>query len=91
MVEDQLDAVVLVEVGRKAVVMAVTVPNDSNIRKKEEEKVERSQDLRASAADVGRADRTGPLRIAALGAVTPELEEPPQQCNHPQKTSEHIY
>lgn len=57
-VEDQLDAVVLVEVGRKAVVLAVTVPNDS--RKEEEEKVEKSQDLSTSAADVGRAEAPVP-------------------------------
>lgn len=51
-----------------SLVMAVTVSNHSSVRKKEEEKLQKSQDLRASGQDGGRAD---PLVIGALGAVTP--------------------
>lgn len=52
--EDQPGVVVLDEVGTKAaVVVAVTVSNHSSVRTKEEEKLQKSQDLSASGQDGG--------------------------------------
>lgn len=48
-----LDIVVLDKVGKKAVRTDVTVPNDSNISKKEQEKMEKYQDQRAAGVHVG--------------------------------------
>lgn len=56
--DDQPDIVVLHEVGRKAVVMAVTVSNRSGVWKKQEEKREKSQDLGACRQRCSPGDRS---------------------------------
>lgn len=49
---NQLDIVVAYEVDKKALNADVAVPNDSNIRKKEQEKLEKSQGLSTSGISV---------------------------------------
>lgn len=80
--EDQPGVVVLDEVGTKAVVMAVTVSNHSSVRKKEEEKLQKSQDLSASGQDGGACRSPGDR--STWGCDPPQPEEWLQQRTHSQ-------
>uniref|UniRef100_A0A669EZW7 Reverse transcriptase domain-containing protein n=1 Tax=Oreochromis niloticus TaxID=8128 RepID=A0A669EZW7_ORENI len=86
-VANQPDIVVVDKQKKTAVVIDVAVPNDSNIRKKEHEKLEKYQGLREELERMWRIKVTVvPVVIGALGAVTPKLGEWLQQI--PGTTSE---
>ncbi|XP_076747360.1 uncharacterized protein LOC101485988 [Maylandia zebra] len=86
-VANQPDIVVVDKQKKTAVVIDVAVPNDSNIRKKEHEKLEKYQGLREELERMWRVKVTVvPVVIGALGAVTPKLGEWLQQI--PGTTSE---
>uniref|UniRef100_A0A3P9CTW7 C2H2-type domain-containing protein n=1 Tax=Maylandia zebra TaxID=106582 RepID=A0A3P9CTW7_9CICH len=79
-VANQPDIVVVDKQKKTAVVIDVAVPNDSNIRKKEHEKLEKYQGLREELERMWRVKVTVvPVVIGALGAVTPKLGEWLQQ------------
>ncbi len=76
LVANQMDIVVVDRQWKKAAVMDVAIPSDSNIKKKEHEKLKKYQGLEkmwgVKAAVV-------PVVIGALGAVTPKLGDWLQQ------------
>ncbi|CAI5667744.1 unnamed protein product [Oreochromis niloticus] len=72
-VANQPDIVVVDKQEKTAVVIDVAVPNDSNIRKKEHEKLEKYQGLREELEKMWREKVT--VVIGALGGVTPKLGE----------------
>ncbi|XP_076747453.1 uncharacterized protein LOC143421715 [Maylandia zebra] len=79
-VANQPDIVVVDKQKKTAVVIDVAVPNDSNIGKKEHEKLEKYQGLREELERMWRVKVTVvPVVIGALGAVTPKLGEWLQQ------------
>ena len=65
----------------------IAVPSDSNIKKKEYEKLEKYQGLKEELERTWKVKvKVVPVVIGALGAVTPKLEERLQQI--PGTTSE---
>ncbi len=84
---NQPDIVLIDKQQKKAVVIDVAIPSDSNIRKKEHEKLEKYQGLKEELEKMWKVRATVvPVVIGALGAVTPKLGEWLQQI--PGKTSE---
>ena len=72
---------------KEAVVIDVAVPSDSNIKKKEYEKLEKYQGLKEELERMWKVKvKVVLVVIGALGAVTPKLEERLQQI--PGTTSE---
>ncbi|KAF7647953.1 hypothetical protein LDENG_00164190, partial [Lucifuga dentata] len=71
---NQPDMVVVDKEQKKAVVIDVAVPADSNIRKKEHEKIEKYQGLKEELERTWKVkSKVVPVVIVALGAVTPKL------------------
>ena len=65
---------------RKAVVIDVAIPSDSNIKKKEHEKLEKYQGLREELEEMWKLKVTVvPVVIGALRAVTPRLGQWPSK------------
>ena len=61
---------------KQAVVIDVAVPGDSNIKKKEYEKLEKYRGLKEELERTWKVKaKVVPVVIGALGAVTPKLEE----------------
>ncbi|KAF7652030.1 hypothetical protein LDENG_00102420 [Lucifuga dentata] len=61
---------------KKAVVIDVAVPADSNIRKKEHQKIHKYQGLKEEQEQTWKGkSKVVPVVIGALGAVNPKLEE----------------
>ncbi len=84
---NQPDIVLIDKQQKKALVIDVAIPSDSNIRKKEHEKLEKYQGLKEELEKMWKVRATVvPVVIGALGAVTPKLGEWLQQI--PGKTSE---
>lgn len=71
---NQPDIVLIDKQQKKAAVIDVAIPTDSNIKKKEHEKLEKYQGLKEELEKMwkGRAPVV-PVVIGALGAVTPKL------------------
>ncbi|KAF7670308.1 hypothetical protein LDENG_00271880, partial [Lucifuga dentata] len=73
---NQLDMVVVDKEQKRAVVIDVAVPADSNIWKKEHEKSEKYQGLKEELEWTWKVkSKVVPVIIVALGAVTPKLGE----------------
>ena len=84
---NQPDIVLIDKQQKKAVVIDVAIPSDSNIRKKEHEKLEKYQGLKKELEKMWGVKATVvPVVIGALGAVTHKLGEWLQQI--PGTTSE---
>ena len=66
------DIVVVDKVNKKCLIIDVAIPGDSRVGKKEEEKVEKYQELRQEIIKLLRLKRAEviPIIIGALGAVT---------------------
>ena len=78
---------VIIDKQKEAVVIDIAVPSDSNIKKKEYEKLEKYQGLKEELERTWKVKvKVVPVVIGALGAVTPKLEEWLQQI--PGTTSE---
>lgn len=72
---NQPDIVVMDKQQKTVVVVDVAIPSDSNIRKKEQEKLEKYQGLKEELEKMwGVKASVVPVVIGALGAVTPKLE-----------------
>ena len=84
---NQPDIVLINKQQKKAVVIDVAIPSDSNIRKKEHEKLKKYQGLKEELEKMWGVKATVvPVVIGALGAVTHKLGEWLQQI--PGTTSE---
>ena len=84
---NQPDIVVVDKEQKTVTVVDVAIPSDSNIRKKEHEKLEKYQGLREELEKMwGVKAKVVPVVIGALVAVTPKLGEWLQQI--PGRTSE---
>ena len=69
------DIVVVNKTKREAVIIDIAVPNDRNCKAKEQEKIEKYQDLRLEMQKLWNVKATVvPVVIGALGSHTPELE-----------------
>ena len=79
--------IVVIDKQKEAVVIDVAVPSDNNIKKKYYEKLVKYQGLKEELEKMWKVNvKMAPVVIGALGAVTPTLEEWPQQI--PGTTSE---
>ncbi|KAF7665893.1 hypothetical protein LDENG_00129980 [Lucifuga dentata] len=73
---NQPDMVVVDKEQKRAIVIDVAVPADSNIRKKEHEKIEKYQGPKEELEWTWKVkSKVVPVVIGALGAVTPKLGE----------------
>ena len=72
---NQPDIVVVDKHRKRAAVIDVAIPSDSNIRKKEHEKLEKYQGLKEQLEKMwGMKVTVVPVVVGALGAVTPKLD-----------------
>ena len=72
---NQPDIVVIDKEKKEAVVIDIAVPSNSNIKKKEYEKLEKHQGLKEELERTWKVKvKVVPVVIGALGAVTPKLE-----------------
>ena len=68
------DIVVIDKTTRTAAIIDVAVPNDNNIKSKEQEKVEKYQDLRLEIQRLWNVKaQVVPVVIGALGSTTPDF------------------
>ncbi|TWW80141.1 hypothetical protein D4764_10G0011710 [Takifugu flavidus] len=73
-VANQPDVVVIDKHQKTVVLIDVAIPSDSNIRKKEHEKLEKYQGLKEEIERMwGMKATVVPVVIGTLGAVTPNL------------------
>ncbi|TWW81593.1 hypothetical protein D4764_01G0014080, partial [Takifugu flavidus] len=83
-VAKQPDIMVVDKHQKTVVVIDVAIPNDSNIRKKENEKLEKYQALKEEIEKMWGVKATVvPVVIGTLGAVTPKLSRGLQQILRP--------
>ncbi|KAF1377421.1 hypothetical protein PFLUV_G00200640 [Perca fluviatilis] len=80
MMANQPDILVVDKQLKKVVVIDVAIPSDSNIKKKEHEKLEKYQGLREELEEMWKLKVTVvPVVIGALRAVTPRLGQWPSK------------
>ncbi len=73
---NQPDIVIIDKHKKEATIIDVAIPNDSNIKKKEQEKVEKYQPLREELQRIWKVkSKVVPVVVGALGAVTPVLQK----------------
>ena len=71
------DIIVIYKKERKGIIIDIAVPADANVMEKEQEKVEKYQDLRREIARLWKLKRIEvvPVVIGALGSVTKEFNK----------------